>query len=445
MAETLEAGVARTVITPPIGIPMQGFAGRGPALWLHDDLTATALVLRSGATSAAIVSLDLCLINGDDVAVVQERIAENTGIAPANQAICASHTHYGPDLKADNPSPVVQRYRAELFERVVDVTRRAAATLRPVTLGHGLGNTEIGINRRELTAEGRIILGNNPTGPCDREVRVVRLDTIDGRPWAAIVNAACHPVCGGGRTRGISACWPGVARELFERETGARMVFLQGACGNINSIELREGFEVAERLGTQFGAEVLRVWRGTGTAPAAGLAVAVRDLELPRYTFGSRDRAETLHDDLKARLERLEPGADGARWWLERGLRQTGEVLAWYRGEGPLEPVKARVSGWRLGPVALATAPGEIFCEIGMAIKAHARAEAALFSGYTNGSIGYVPAPEAYPEGGYEVEQACNVDPPAAGLITQACVACLLEARAEVLASEQTGAVGRQG
>ena len=49
MTADLSAGVARVTITPPIGIPMIGFAGRGPARGIHDDLTATALVLEGPA------------------------------------------------------------------------------------------------------------------------------------------------------------------------------------------------------------------------------------------------------------------------------------------------------------------------------------------------------------------------------------------------------------
>ena len=40
-----------------------------------------------------------------------------------------------------------------------------------------------------------------------------------------------------------------------------------------------------------------------------------------------------------------------------------------------------------------------------------------LFAGYANGTIGYVPTPESYPEGGYEVTHACRVGPEAAGMI----------------------------
>ena len=58
MADLL-AGVARATITPPVGIPLVGFAGRGPSVAVHDDLTATALALESGDTRALILTADL--------------------------------------------------------------------------------------------------------------------------------------------------------------------------------------------------------------------------------------------------------------------------------------------------------------------------------------------------------------------------------------------------
>ena len=50
--------------------------------------------------------------------------------------------------------------------------------------------------------------------------------------------------------------------------------------------------------------------------------------------------------------------------------------------------------------------------------------------GYTNGSIGYVPTVDAYPEGGYEVTHACQVDPEAGGMINENCLALLRQVMA---------------
>jgi hypothetical protein len=93
-----------------------------------------------------------------------------------------------------------------------------------------------------------------------------------------------------------------------------------------------------------------------------------------------------------------------------------------FRTGEPLPPVVGEVQALRLGPVVLTSGPGEIFNEIGRAVKDRSPAPNTFFLGYTNGSIGYVPVPEAYPEGGYEVSHACRVDPPAAGMITEGCL-----------------------
>src|SRR5439155_15586144 len=87
------------------------------------------------------------------------------------------------------------------------------------------------------------------------------------------------------------------------------------------------------------------------------------------------------------------------------------------RGGPPVPTVPAELCALRFGDIALVTAPGEIFCETGMQVKQHSAAAATLYAGYSNGTIGYVPVPAAYPEGGYEVTHACRVGPDAAGMV----------------------------
>src|SRR3989442_61353 len=81
----------------------------------------------------------------------------------------------------------------------------------------GSGSAPIAINRIETLPDGKIILGQNPTGPTDHEVKVVRIDGLDGRPIAAIVNYAAHPVVLGPEPLLVSADYPGVVREIVER------------------------------------------------------------------------------------------------------------------------------------------------------------------------------------------------------------------------------------
>ena len=58
----------------------------------------------------------------------------------------------------------------------------------------------------------------------------------------------------------------------------------------------------------------------------------------------------------------------------------------------------------RIGDVGLVGVPGELFVEIGLAIKAASPAPLTAIVGYANDWQGYFPTPGAYEEGEYEVE-----------------------------------------
>jgi hypothetical protein len=427
----LRAGVARAVITPPVGIGLVGFAGRGPSEGLHDDLLATTLAVEAGETRALLVTADLLGFSERFTAEVRAEIARRLGVPGSSVLLCASHTHYGPSTGAhegENLPDDVAAYLAHLKLVLAGTAQAALAALQPVALGFGSGTCAIGVNRRERKPDGQIILGQNPDGPCDREVRVARLDAADGRPLAALVNFACHPVSPAGGMRRISADYIATMRRLVETFTGTTCLFLQGAAGNINPVEMRHSFEPARRLGVMLGGEVAKVFESAPTAPAeadgslSGVATGTAQVELPAMTFTSLEEGEKSVADLEAQLERLrsEGATAGSLWWTESRLRRAVRMRDSLRDGTPLPTVPAELSALRFGDVALVTAPGEIFTETGIEIKRRSPLPRTLYAGYTNGSIGYVPVPAAYPEGGYEVTHACRVGPEAAGLITEA-------------------------
>ena len=190
MSELL-AGVGRANITPPVGIPMAGFAGRGPAQGIHDDLFATTLALEAAGTRALIVTADVIGFTDDMVPEFRAEIAQATGIPETNILLCASHTHYNAAL--GEGSPIAKAYRQSLKYHVAGSAIAAISDMAPAHVGFGKGKSSININRRERVASGDIILGNNPEGPCDKDVLVIRVDLADGTPLAALVNYACHP------------------------------------------------------------------------------------------------------------------------------------------------------------------------------------------------------------------------------------------------------------
>ena len=56
----------------------------------------------------------------------------------------------------------------------------------------------------------------------------------------------------------------------------------------------------------------------------------------------------------------------------------------------------------RLGDCAIVGTPGEIFGEIGAAVREASPAQTTIFAGYCHGVLGYIATPEEYPYGGYE-------------------------------------------
>jgi hypothetical protein len=276
-----------------------------------------------------------------------------------------------------------------------------------------------------------VILGQNPEGVIDRSVGVLRIDTVEGTPLACVVNHQTHPVSQTGQVDHISADYPGRAREVVEALTGATFLFLQGACGNINASIMKPTYEAARTLGTRLGCEVVRVWETVSTGPVQGLAVSGQALQLPAMRYGSAEQAEGLVISLENELADLEimGASKGRRIWAERRLERARRALeSWEKGEVP-PPVASEVQAWRFGELGLVTAPGEIFTEIGMAVKDGSPFADTFFLSCTNDSIGYVPVPEAYPDGGYEVTHASRVDPEAAGVLREACLGALQSVR----------------
>jgi hypothetical protein len=425
---SLQVGIARTDITPPVGILMVGFAGRGPSIGVHDPLFATALVVTDGEKKAALIGCDLLDLGAAVVEDVRKEIdARKLDIQPAHVTISCTHTHYGPDSYRSESASDVAAYRANLIYKLAGVVQEAVSNTQTVRMGVGWGISDIGINRREKRPDGQIVLGKNPDGPIDRQVGVLRLDKEDGTPLACLVNFACHPVSQGGRMQLISADFPGKMRDVVEQLIGAPCLYLQGACGNINSIMLEHSYEPARTLGTRLGCEVVKVWETIETAEAVGIAVASETVSLPQIMYGSEAEAEALTKNLTQQLEQLKASGahEGSIYWAQRRLERTSQALESWRTGKPLQPITAELQAWRLGIFGFATAPGEVFNEIGTAIKQRSPLKNTFFLGYTNGSIGYVPTAKSYPEGGYEVTHACRVNPEAEEIITEGCLRLL--------------------
>lgn len=408
----LTAGVARSVITPPLGTFLVGFAAREEgARDIDADLVATALVLGAGSQRVAIVSVDMLAVHPELGAAVRSEVTRRTGIPGDHVMVAATHTHSGPmSYATDANRPFERAYVAWLPHALASTVELADRRRVPARLGTGAATGDIAVNRRQRTAEGRIVLGENPDGPIDPEVGVVRVDQADGRPLAVVAVYACHAVTMGPPSLLISPDWPGAMRDLVEAVTGATVLFLQGAAGNINPKGgVRSDPAHTRAVGRRLAPAVVRAWDDAAPQETVG-PVAARASRIVLPLVPPSEFQPEFH-------ELVPPGGLPQDPALLRRLLD--ERFPWRAPLVPLpaeagsglQGVETEIQAIRLGSAVIGSVGAEAFVELALAFKAGAKSRLPadarpLFAAYSNGCIGYLPSRSAYAEGGYEVREA---------------------------------------
>jgi hypothetical protein len=201
-------------------------------------------------------------------------------------------------------------------------------------------------------------------------------------------------------------------------------LFTIGCAGDINHVDVstrtpQKGPGEAARLGTVLAGEVLKTY--TRLAPVATAAPRVRTalvkLPLAAVAEGEVEKARALI----ARIGSKDDPKFLEKVWAFKVLDAFG------RAGKPLEvEVQAIALGRELAWVSL---PGEVFVELGLAIKAASPFKHTILAELANGSIGYIPTSRAYDEGNYEpVSARCAKG--SGELIVEAALRLLREAHA---------------
>ena len=419
----LTIGWARADITPHAGIEMAGFGKRiQPSLGVSDPLYATALVASDDKTALAVIDCDLLGVGAAFMTDVRGKIESLAGIPGRNVSVVCTHTHYGPSLHRDvagsPPQPTYEEtYRELLSFQLAGLVYEAKTTMQPARIRIGMGQSDIGVNRRERTADGRIVFGVNPDGAVDRAVGVCRIETAAGKPLATLVNFTCHANGQDAQIRMISADFVGCMRRVVEDATGVPCLFWQGAAGNVSIVSAETKYSAACSSGKRLGEEVARVWETAKPIKADCVRTVSRVLDLPPYRGLSREHAREQVEESERDLEatRKNPrSTPGLIEWHERNLKRLTKLHdSWTDPSLLPPPVKAELVVGRIGELAWAFVPGELFNEIGSEIKKRSPLKHTFLAAYANDYIGYLPTLQAFHEGGYEVNQGCHVAPEA--------------------------------
>jgi hypothetical protein len=422
-AGTLRAGAATANITPLLGIEINGGTAPSYATHVHDELMSRALVLDDGETRLAFVVVDCCLMDRPVCDAAKELISKHTGIAPDRVSISATHTHSAGSVCGGHLSEADPEYRAWLPRRIADGVRLAVNQLAPARVAWGSGSVPQHVFCRRITVKPGVpytnLLGkpgdrvkmnwSSPqpdvdgdfSGPVDPEVFVLSVQHADGRPLSLLANYSLHYV-GGVEPGHLSADYFGAfcerMKELLDAEKQEPpfvAMMSNGTSGDINNIDFRKArppqkpYEQIQIVAEDLAREVRRV-AGPLTyrndlklsAVSTELEIAVRkpspeEVESARGLVAGRDRLQL-------------------KTWSEFYAREQ-LLLADYP-----ERLALPLQVFRVGDLAVAQWPGEIFAITGLDLKQRSPVKPLFSIGLANGWYGYVPPSEQHALGSYE-------------------------------------------
>jgi len=420
------AGAATSVITPRLGVSINGHFNDRVAKHIHDELHARCLVLNDGQTRLAIVVCDSCMIPRTVMDAAKLLIQQRTGILAESVLISATHTHSGPTCTGVFQSEPDAEYQRFLVERIADGVQRAVNQVAPAKIAWGVGKEPSQVfNRRWRMKPGAIPAnpfgGTNdlvrmnppvespelvePAGPTDPDVSVLAIQSLEGKPVALLANYSLHYV-GGVPGTDISADYFGEFCERISQLLGADAqeppfvaMLANGTSGDINNINFRQKqpakkpYEQINIVADAVAREAQRVYQEMKFLDWVPLGVAQKEIQL-----GVRlpDEAEMK------RAEEILTKAKG------RELRGSEEIYARetllmkdYPREVPLI-----IQAMRIGDLGIAAIPCEVFAEIGLEIKARSPFKPTFTFELANGYNGYLPTPEHHKLGGYETWRA---------------------------------------
>lgn len=385
-AQAYRVGVAKVDITPNYPIRLSGFGfRRTESEGVTQKIWAKALVF-ADQEPAALLTVDSIGIPLHLRNTVAERLAKKIGLKPERFAICATHTHTAPMIGGNLTTlfgvPVppdhqtrIDRYTAELTDKLEQVVLEAFNRVQPSRLYFGLGEAHFAANRRTRG------------GPVDHDFPMLVVKSQEGKLRAVFVNYACH--CTTLSYNRITGDWAGFAAELIEGnhpEVVALVAIGCGADANPARGVTGDRVDLARGHGGEVASEVKRLLGGF-LKPITG-------------------KLATKWDAFPLALDTLPTKAE----WEVRAKRQDAvgyhaqvQLARLARGEKLKTAIDYSVQTWTFGDsLAMVFLPGEVVVDYALRLKKELDPHRIWVNAYANDVPCYIPSERILKEGGYE-------------------------------------------
>jgi hypothetical protein len=446
----MHIGWSSADITPARPANLRGQFHTRVATRVNDPLMATALALEGPEGQAVLVSCDLVSAPGVIEAQLRERLAARLPDFDVRMLVMnGTHTHTAPDITEGHypplgPEVMTPTEYAEFFcERVVGAVTLAWESRAPGGVSWAYGHAMVGHNRRASYLDGRSAMYGAANvadfagleGFEDHGVDLLFTWDEAGEPTGVVVNLACPSQVTEGESYVSADFWHETRDEL--RSLLGDHVFILPQCSaagdqsphllvhkaaEARMLELRgltEREEIARRIGRCVEDVVDLARRDIRSDPVLRHMVADVGLPLRRVT-------EEEHDEAQARVAELEAQAPDPSDAFACShhfimLQRNRTVIERYQRQDAEPLFRMQVHCLRLGDIAIATNPFELFLDYGLRIKARSPAvqtfvvQIAAAGPGTDGT--YLPTARALAARSYGAEAVDNTVGPEGGQV----------------------------
>lgn len=384
-------GFAKKDITPAVGIELcgYGFFFNRKSTGVLEPINARAMAWSYGDLRGVVIELEVLCITKQSALKIKELVYMACGIPVENIIVTCLHNHSAPctcDMLGYGEPNV--EYIAEFICRSSNAAIEACKNMKSSTLEYVTVPVQgIGYNREV------------ENGVADPELRMLRVKSGD-KLLGFLANYACHPVVLNRDTFQISSDFIGVAFNRICKKYNVEGLFLQGACGDINSVYFSEPEEKSlpqlKELSAKFAhfIEQALICENAEKIEVDHVSMISKEVDLP---FEKSDKW------LMFRHLRLIQAISVYCDCLPKEIRK--EVIfekesceaIWEKMEkGVCENLTTLMQALRFGQFIIIAQPSELFYQYQKKVFDTYKGYRMMMAGYSNDYIGYIPPAEMY-------------------------------------------------
>jgi hypothetical protein len=471
----LSIGWAVTSITPDKAVDLRGQFPARISEGILDPVTATVLAIESGqgtsSVKATLVSVDLVSVEMELLDAVRAKLKDSPGINTDNIIMNATHTHTAPFCSPDNST--MTRYGIELdviapsdyldfaASQISAAIKKAWSEKKPGGISYGLGHAVVGHNRLRVDFTGKSLLYGNTNIPEfshmegyeDHSVNLLYTWDQNSKLTGIVVNVPCPSQATEGMYQISADYWHDTRVEIHKRLGEGIYILPQCGAGGDQSPHILLGGKAEDRMQKLMFGDSISTGR-QGMARRKQIAVRIADavtsvlpymknviewspvmnyqkldVELSRRLIGLEDVNKAVkeskewqakYDNLLKEIKNNPSYKEKKRWYTDvtnsyRRLTRGQSVKDRFELEKVQPKMPIEIHVLRLGEIAMATNPFELYLDFGIRMKGRSPAVQTFLVNLSNGSFGYLPPKRSTAGGSYGAEPASTLIGPEGG------------------------------